>query len=136
MTRYVLRSEVTKGYDYKTNHRKPPQTTGHQNLGRYAVKTVKSRHTGVTTTNHCKPPPEGRRENTRGKKSLNGLKCPFCGLNLTKARRNIIIYSVIALYHSCCLHDFIYLCKQLFYIEKHWHVVNKIKIGYFEGSIA
>ena len=34
------------------------------------------------------------------------------------ARRNIIY-----LCHSCCLHDFS-ICKQLLYIEKHWHVCN------------
>ena len=61
-------------YDYKTDHRKPPQTTPnqhkppqmttndhkspqtttnhHQNLGRLVVKTLETRQ---TTANHCKP---------------------------------------------------------------------------------
>ena len=59
-----------------------------------------------TTTNHHKPPPEfGTIGGENGEKQANHRKplqtttriqvkksnCPFCGLNLTKARRNIII---------------------------------------------
>ena len=88
-----------------TNHRKPPQTT----------------------SNHHKPPPEfetigGENDENQANHHQNTSKkesnCQFCGLNLAMARRNII-----CLCHSCCLHDFS-ICKQLFYIEKHWHVCN------------
>ena len=113
---------VEQGYYYKTNHRKPSQTT------------TNYRKPPQTTSNHHKPPPEfetigGENDEKqanhrkppqtttriRVKKESN---CQFCGLNLVMARRNII-----DLCHSCCLHDFS-ICKQLFYIEKHWHVCN------------
>ena len=110
------------GYDYKTNHRKPSQTT------------TNYRKPPQTTANDHKPPPEfetigGENDEKqanhrkplqtttriRVKKESN---CQFCGLNLAMARRNIIY-----LCHSCRLHGFS-ICKQLFYIEKHCHVCN------------
>ena len=84
------------------HHHKPPpefETIGGENDEKQA--------------NHRKPLQTTTR--IRVKKESN---CQFCGLNLVMARRNIIY-----LCHSCCLHDFS-ICKQLLYIEKHWHVCN------------
>ena len=77
--------------------------------------------------NSLKLPPEfetigGENDEKQANHDQNTSKtesnCQFCGLNLAMARRNII-YLVI----HADLHDFS-ICKQLFYIEKHWHVCN------------
>ena len=61
-----------------------------------------------TTTNHFKPPPE-----YEGEKESRGL-IVHC---LVEPGQSTQAYC-----HSCGLHDFSILCKQLFYIEKHCRI--------------
>ena len=95
-----------------THHRKPPQTTTRIWDDRCVTRDDAGKPPQITANHCCKPPPEFE------KKESN---CPFFWLNLAK-HAGILPFMQSARFFYLYVSSF--LCKQLFYIEKHWHLGN------------